>query len=89
MREITLIGGKFHREKVKIENNQRIIRMPIPPCAGWVCDGLPEIHEREYIEYAQIHSIFGEYGIIPDNVFFEKDSNVVEFLRKLVLDYVR
>ena len=90
MREIILIGGKFHRQRIRIDDSQHVIKMPIVPEArAFSRLKLESFEEVEYIEYAQVSSIFGGFGIIPPNLFFEKEMDPVDFIKNLVLDYTR
>jgi hypothetical protein len=89
-RTVTLIGGKFHRQKVEVDNGNNIIKMAVPSdCSSLRSQiDLGYIH-HEYFEYAQVDSIFGEYGIIPKDVFLQVGIDPVDFIRHLVLDYTR
>jgi hypothetical protein len=88
-REIILIGGKFHRQRMRIDDSQHVIRIPlIPEAKAHARLELEEFEPVKYIEYAQVASIFGEY-VIPSNVFLESNMNPVEFIKNLVLDYTK
>lgn len=90
MRNIILIGGKFHRKRMRIDDHQHVIKIPIvPEIKARTRLELEEFEPMKYIEYAQVASIFGEYGIIPHNVFLESNMNPVEFIKNLVLDYTK
>ena len=95
-KKVTLIGGKFHRHKIEIPSNDWEVKMPISPSLGMFSlnKNIPmsdyiDLANIEIEEYAHSDCILGEFGIFPDNVFLYKKTNILEFLRNLVLDYVR
>lgn len=90
MKEVILIGGKHHRERKTIEDRQHTIRIAHPvPIRAFSKEDFARIDPLEFDEYCSVSSIFGEYGIIPDNVFLHKDLNPILFLTNLVKDYVK
>jgi hypothetical protein len=91
MRTVTLIGGKFHRLKVEVESNSFVYRIAIP--SNFSVAELNNLHcepnKIETIEYAQVASIFGKIGIFPEDMFLLSGIDPVEFLKNIVLAYVR
>lgn len=87
---IILIGGPFHRERMDVRDLQHTIRMALPTdLVPAKRSAFPELHEIKYEEYRKLGSIFGDCGVIPDNLFFHTSLDPVIFLKNLVLDYVK
>jgi hypothetical protein len=91
-KEVILIGGKFHRKRVMIDANSHSHIMAIPPQLDTyvkIANLMAIPVEVETVTYKEVGSIFGEYGVIPSNVFLEENIDPLLFLRNLVLDYVK
>lgn len=90
LQTIILIGGHFHRHKFEITPDQSIIRIAKnPTLLAQYLEKYIEPVEINYETYRKINSIFGEYGIFPENCFLHTEIDPVEFLKNLVKDYIR
>jgi len=91
-REVILIGGHFHRQKVLISPSQQIIRMAVQSKitdAFFYNDQITfDVPNHNIEEYTRIYSILGEVGIFPEDCFFYKKLDLIKFLKSLVYDYV-
>ena len=86
-----MIGGKYHRTKIEIAADQCVVKIAIPPnlTADQIINICETPVELEVEIYGIVDNILGEYGIFPEDVFLKINISPVEFLKTLVLDYVR
>lgn len=91
---ITLIGGHYHRHKIRINNYARHMRMPIPskhmPLMN-LKDAQPDYYhiESQVETYSRVECIYGIELMFPEDMYLYDKIDPIEFLKTLVLDYLR
>lgn len=92
MNKAILLGGKFHRKEISVHPGQSIVRMALPPDIRVPLNrDIPafEMIHPETEDYQRLYSVFREMNVFPDNVYLSTKIDPVEFLKNLVLDYLK
>lgn len=88
---VTLIGGSFHRQKINLNYPSNTIKMPLPFNLAIPYDPKVNFHTEEIKTetYRRVGYVYELPGIFPDNIFLYEKLDPIQFLKNIILDYLR